>query len=152
MKLTSQTSYAIRMLMYCHSKGELATVKEVARFYGLPERFLFKILLNLNAAGYMETVRGRHGGIRLARPAAQIRLGDVVRDIEENFELAECFQAEGTNCPLVTSCGMNEALNRALLGFFDILNEYTIADLARNNHNINVLMQLNKAKSLPLDA
>lgn len=152
MKLTSQTSYAIRMLMYCHSKGELATVKEVAKFYGLPERFLFKILLSLNAAGYMETLRGRNGGIRLARPADQIRLGDVIRDIEENFELAECFQAEGSDCPLVTSCGMNEALNRALAGFFDILNEYTIADLARNNHNINVLMQLNKAKSVPLNS
>ena len=150
MKLTSQTNYAVRMLMYCNSKHELATVNEIAEFYRLPAKFLFKILNSLTANGYMKTVRGRGGGIRLAKPADQIRLGEVVRDIEQDFELAECFKRSGTECPLVMTCGLNEALSRALQGFFDILNEYTIADLTQSRHNINVLTELNKAAQIPL--
>lgn len=150
MKLTSQTNYAIRMLMYCASKGSLARVGEIARFYNLPEPFLFKILHSLTQAGYMETVRGRHGGIRLAQSASEMRLGDVVRTIEENFELAECFQSGEISCPLVMTCGMNEALSRALQSFFDVLNEYSIEDLTKKQHNINVLLELNQAMQAPL--
>ena len=90
------------------------------------------------------------GGIRLAKPADQIRLGEVIRDIEQDFELAECFKQNGDECPLVMTCGLNEALSRALHGFFGILNEYTIADLTQSRHNINVLTELNKAARIPL--
>ena len=151
MKLTSQTNYAVRMLMFCHSKAERATVKEIALFYDLPERFLFNILRRLTAAGYMETIRGRGGGIRLARPADTIRLGDVVRDVEENFEMAECFEAGGTDCPLINTCGLNKALHEALRSFFDSLNRYTIADLTGNEYNIDVLMRLTQAMNKPLE-
>ena len=89
MKLTSHTNYAIRMLMFCASKQELARVAEIADFYDLPQKFLFKILGGLTKAGFMETVRGRNGGIKLARPASEISLGDVVREMEENLEMAE---------------------------------------------------------------
>ena len=150
MKLTSQTNYAVRMLMFCHSKGELARVKEIAEFYDLPERFLFNILQRLTAAGYVETIRGRGGGIRLARPAERISLGHVVRDIEENFEMAECFEAGGTDCPLINTCGLNKALHEALSAFFAALNRYSIADLTGNEYNIDVLMRLNLAMSEPL--
>ncbi len=143
MRLTSQTNYAIRMLMYCHIKKDTARVGEIAEFYELPERFLFKILMRLSAGGFVETTRGRGGGIRLARPADKIRLGDVVRATETDFEMAECFREEGSDCPLIATCGLNQALTRALAGFFDILNEYTIADLAGNEHNLRVLMSLN---------
>ncbi|WP_422372534.1 Rrf2 family transcriptional regulator [Hoeflea sp.] len=150
MKLTSQTNYAVRMLMFCDSKNERATVKEIAAFYSLPERFLFNILQRLTAAGLVETTRGRGGGIRLARPADQIRLGDVVRIIEENFEMAECFEAGGTDCPLINTCGLNKALSEALQSFFDSLNRYSIADLTGNEYNIDVLMRLNLAMKDPI--
>ncbi len=150
MKLTSHTNYAIRMLMFCASKQELATVSEIARFYDLPEKFLFKILGGLSSLGFVETIRGRNGGIRLSIPAEDIRLGDVVRQVEENFEMAECFKQGDVSCPLVATCGMNEALSRALQSFFDVLNEYTIADLIRSDHNINVLLELNRAMQVPL--
>jgi Rrf2 family iron-responsive transcriptional regulator len=150
MKLTSQTNYAVRMLMFCHSKGDRATVREIATFYGLPERFLFNILQRLTAVGLMETTRGRGGGIRLARPAAQIMLGDVVRLVEENFEMAECFEAGGTDCPLINTCGLNKALTEALRSFFDSLNRYSIADLTGSEFNIDVLMRLNLAMKDPL--
>ncbi|MEP1208980.1 MAG: iron-responsive transcriptional regulator RirA [Rhizobiaceae bacterium] len=150
MKLTSHTNYAIRMLMFCATKQQLATVSEIARFYDLPEKFLFKILGGLTSQGFVETVRGRNGGIRLSKPADQIRLGDVVRQVEENFEMAECFREGEVSCPLVATCGMNEALTRALQAFFDVLNDYTIADLIRKDHNINVLLELNMAMQEPL--
>ncbi|MCB1386865.1 MAG: Rrf2 family transcriptional regulator [Nitratireductor sp.] len=149
MRLTSQTNYAVRMLMFCHSKGERATVREIAAFYGLPERFLFNILQKLTAAGFVETIRGRGGGIRLARPASRIRLGDVVRDVEETFELAECFEAGGTDCPLIHTCGLNKALSEALGSFFEALNRYTIADLTGSEYNIDVLMRLSQAIIAP---
>lgn len=151
MKLTSQTNYAVRMLMFCHSKDERATVKEIAGFYGLPERFLFNILLKLTAAGYVETVRGRGGGIKLAKPAEQMMLGDVVRTIEENFEMAECFEAGGTDCPLINTCGLSRALTEALASFFETLNRYSIADLTGSEFNIDVLMRLTKAIGEPLN-
>ncbi|MCB1457690.1 MAG: Rrf2 family transcriptional regulator, partial [Nitratireductor sp.] len=136
--------------MFCHSKGELATVKEIAAFYALPERFLFNILQRLTAKGYVETVRGRGGGIRLARPAETIWLGEVVRDIEESFEMAECFEEKGSDCPLINSCGMNRALRDALAAFFEALNRHSIADLTGNKYNIDVLMRLNQAMNVPL--
>ena len=151
MKLTSHTNYAIRMLMFCASKQELARVGEIAEFYGLPEKFLFKILGGLTKAGFMETVRGRNGGIRLARPAEEISLGDVVREMEENFEMAECFKEGEVTCPLVATCGLNSALSRALAAFLNVLDEYTIADLTKKEHNINVLLDLNAAMLQPLN-
>ncbi|WP_075996639.1 Rrf2 family transcriptional regulator [Salaquimonas pukyongi] len=150
MKLTSQTNYAVRMLMFCDSKADRSTVKEISAFYGLSERFLFNILQKLTARGYVETVRGRGGGLRLARPSNEIRLGDVVRDMEENFEMAECFETGGTDCPLINTCGLNRALHQALQAFFDALNRYTIADLTGSEYNIDVLMRLNKAMNEPL--
>ena len=152
MKLTSHTNYAIRMLMFCASKQELARVGEIAEFYDLPEKFLFKILGRLTKAGFMETIRGRNGGIRLARAAEEISLGAVVREMEENFEMAECFREGDVSCPLVATCGLNGALSRALQAFFDVLDEYTIADLTKKEHNINVLLDLNMAMQTPLNA
>ena len=151
MKLTSHTNYAIRMLMFCASKQELARVAEIADFYDLPQKFLFKILGGLTKAGFMETVRGRNGGIKLARPADEISLGDVVREMEENFEMAECFKQGEVTCPLVATCGLNGALREALNAFLSVLDKYTIADLTRKEHNINVLLDLNSAMFQPLE-
>lgn len=94
MRLTKQTNYAIRMLMYCASTdtGSLSRVQEIAKAYGVSELFLFKILQPLVEAGLMETVRGRKGGVRLGKPAADITLYEVVRVTEENFAMAECFE------------------------------------------------------------
>ncbi len=152
MRLTRQTNYAVRILMYCAATTDLSKVADIAEFYGISETFLFKILQALNGAGLVETVRGRSGGIRLARPPEEIRLGEVIRAVEDNFAMAECFQDGPSNCPLVTSCGFNEALNRALEGFFAVLDEYTISDLTDNRRNIHVLLQLEAGKDEPLAA
>lgn len=150
MRLTKQTNYAIRMLMYCNSNEGLSRVSSIAGFYGLSEQFLLKILQVLTKGGFVETVRGRNGGIRLARPAQDINLGDLVRATEDNFALAECFEGGEEACSLFHSCGLNQALNEALGAFLAVLDGYTIADLTNNERNLHVLLQLDAAKSVPL--
>lgn len=141
MRLTKQTNYAIRMLMYCAAnEGRLSRIPEIARSYGVSELFLFKILQPLNKAGLVETVRGRNGGVRLGRAADQIDLLEVVRVTEDSFAMAECFENGVPDCPLVDSCGLNAALSKALKAFFDVLAQYTIDDLVKARPQINFLL------------
>jgi len=136
MRLTRQTNYAIRMLMYCAANdGKLSRVPEIARSYGVSELFLFKILQPLVEHKLVETVRGRNGGVRLGRAAKDISLFDVVRVTEENFAMAECFENDATECPLVDSCGLNSALREALNAFFGVLMKYSIDDLVKARPN-----------------
>ena len=152
MRLTRQTNYAVRILMFCASSEKLSRIGQIAAFYDISELFLFKVLQTLTKGGYVESVRGRNGGIRLARPASEINLGAVVRSVEENFDLAECFEQGGAVCPLLSTCGMNEALAEALEAFFKVLDQYSIADLANNSRNIRILAQLDAMKAEPLNA
>jgi Rrf2 family iron-responsive transcriptional regulator len=149
MRLTKQTNYAIRMMMYCAASddGSLSRVQEVARAYNVSELFLFKILQPLVEAGLMETVRGRKGGIRLGRKAESITLYDIVRVTEENFAMAECFENDAVECPLLDSCALNSALYKALNAFFEVLQEYTIADLVRNRPRVRSLLGLIEAEA-----
>ncbi|KQW31670.1 iron-responsive transcriptional regulator [Rhizobium sp. Root274] len=142
MRLTKQTNYAVRMLMYCAANNEqLSRIPEIAKAYGVSELFLFKILQPLNKAGLVETVRGRNGGVRLGRPAEKITLFDVVKVTEDSFAMAECFEDDGdVDCPLIDSCGLNSALRKALNAFFDVLTEYTIDDLVKARPQINFLL------------
>ncbi|MBO3758939.1 iron-responsive transcriptional regulator RirA [Ciceribacter sp. L1K23] len=142
MRLTKQTNYAVRMLMYCAAnKDQLSRIPEIAKAYGVSELFLFKILQPLNKAGLIETVRGRNGGVRLGRAADKITLFDVVRVTEDSFAMAECFEDDGdVDCPLIDSCGLNAALRKALNAFFDVLTQYTIDDLVKARPSINMLL------------
>ncbi len=151
MRLTNLTNYAIRMLMYCATKDEPATVGEIAAFYNLPQPFLFKITKVLVDGGFLCSQRGRKGGLRLASSAEEINVGAVVRATEANFDIAECFSDDGTDCPLVNTCGLNHTLQEALRAFMAVLDQTTIAELTKNNHNIRVLQQLHEAKSMPLN-
>jgi Rrf2 family iron-responsive transcriptional regulator len=141
MRLTRQTNYAMRILMYCAANdGRLSRVPEIAAAYTVSELFLFKILQPLVEAKLVETVRGRNGGVRLAKPAEQISLFDVVRVTEESFAMAECFENDAAECPLVDSCGLNSALREALNAFFEVLGRYSIADLVAARPNMRDLL------------
>lgn len=143
MRLTRQTNYAIRILMYCGAnQGNLSRIPEIASAYGLSELFLFKILQPLVEHKLVETVRGRNGGVKLGRPADQITLFDVVRVTEDNFAMAECFETDTADCPLVDSCALNEALRKALGAFFDILSGYTIDDLVKSKPEMRSLLNI----------
>lgn len=149
MRLTKQTNYAIRMLMYCAANGEapLSRVSDVAKAYGVSELFLFKVLQPLVQGKLVEAVRGRNGGIRLARPADKITLLDVVRLTEESFSMAECFDEGGSDCPLIDACSLNSALRKALNAFFDVLDGYTIAEIVRTKPDIRSLLKLVELKA-----
>jgi Rrf2 family iron-responsive transcriptional regulator len=87
-------------------------------------------------------VRGRNGGVRLGKPAADITLFDVVRVTEENFAMAECFEKDASDCPLIDSCSLNEALRKALGAFFDVLESYSIHDLVKARPQMRDLLGL----------
>lgn len=137
MRITKQTNYAVRMLMYCAADpNDLSRVPEIAKAYGVSELFLFKILKPLVKSGIVETVRGRNGGIRLGRPADKITLFDVIRETEDSFAMAECFENDAAECPLVNSCALNSAWREALNAFLEVLTHHTIADLSAARFDI----------------
>lgn len=151
MRLTRQSSYAIRALIYCAvSAPQLSRVADIARAHAISELFLFKLIKPLVEHGLIETVRGRHGGIRLGRPADQITLLDTIRLTEENFALAECFEGGDITCPLVMSCDVNSALNEALTAFFKVLDSYTIADLADKRRSLRDRLGILDLDSAPV--
>ncbi|MBN9070868.1 MAG: iron-responsive transcriptional regulator RirA [Rhizobiales bacterium] len=150
MRLTRQTNYAIRILMYCAANdGRLSRIPEIAAAYSVSELFLFKILQPLVENSLVTTVRGRNGGVKLGRPAAEISLFDVVRVTEENFAMAECFENDAADCPLIDSCGLNSALREALGAFFDVLMHHSIADLIKERP-INTLLGIHAAEPRPV--
>ena len=137
MRVTKQTNYAIRMLMYCAANpGELSRIPQIAKAYGVSELFLFKILKPLVKAGIVETVRGRNGGVKLGRPAEDISLFDVIRVTEDSLAMAECFENDAADCPLVSSCALNSAWREALNAFLSVLATHTIADLSASRFDI----------------
>jgi Rrf2 family iron-responsive transcriptional regulator len=144
MRLTRQTSYAIRTLVYCAVNAPgLSRVADVARAHSISELFLFKLIKPLVENGLLETVRGRKGGIRLGRAAADITLLDTVRVTEDGFTMAECFEGgDDVNCPLVGNCDLNGALREALGAFFAVLDGYTIADLAEKRVSLRTRLGL----------
>ncbi len=133
MRLTVYSDYALRLLMYLAVRGDkLATIPQIAQAYNISGNHLMKVVHQLGQAGYLETVRGRGGGIRLARPAADIVLGDVIRFTEPDMDIVPCFAPENQDCPLRRACRLKGALERARLAFLHVLDEYTLADLTWN--------------------
>ena len=130
MRLTEHTDYALRLLMYLGSNGgRLATSGEVASVHGMSHHHLTKVVNELGHAGFVETVRGRSGGIRLARPAAGIRVGDVVRHTEPDFHVVACLDGRARTCPLAPACVLKGALCRATACFLESLDGIPLSSL-----------------------
>lgn len=129
MRLTMMTDYAMRLLMYVGERPDrLCTIAEIARAYGISEPHLMKITHRLAQRGWLETVRGKNGGMRLAMPPQQINLGAVVRDTENDLALVECYTDEN-RCSLTGRCGVRSILDGALLAFLQHLDGFTLADV-----------------------
>jgi Rrf2 family nitric oxide-sensitive transcriptional repressor len=117
------------VLIYLALEPErLATIEEIARRYGISRAHLTKVVHQLGLRGYVETLRGRRGGLRLARRPEAIRVGSVVRESEESLALVECFEA-GSECAIEPACALRGALHEALDAFLAVLDHYTLADL-----------------------
>jgi Rrf2 family iron-responsive transcriptional regulator len=151
MRLTRQSNYAIRTLIYCAvNDPELSRVADIARAHAISELFLFKLIKPLVANGLLKTVRGRHGGIRLGRPASEITLLDTIRLTEESFSMAECFEDGKSTCPLTGSCDLNGALREALGAFFSVLEKHTIADLAGKRRDLRQRLGIERQAAEPV--
>ncbi len=130
MQLTRFTDYSLRVLIHLGSHADtLATVGAIAEEHNISRHHLTRVVHQLGLKGYIETVRGKGGGFRLARRPDQIRIGDVVRDMETGFELAECFRPGDSGCRLLPSCALKPVLAEAGRAFLTSLDRYTLADL-----------------------
>lgn len=130
MRLTNFTDYALRMLMYAASAGDrLITIEEAARAFNVSKTHLNKVASTLTRAGFLRAVRGRTGGLTLARRPEAIRIGDVVRLTEPDFALVECF-ATGNRCVLTRACRLSGVLSEAAASFQATLDRHTLADIA----------------------
>lgn len=130
MRLTVYSDYSLRLLMYLAVRPErLATIQEVATAYKISSNHLMKVAHQLGLAGYVDTVRGRSGGMRLGRRADEIGLGEVIRHTEPDMNIVPCFEPENMSCPLRRACRLKNTLDRARLAFLTVLDEYTLADL-----------------------
>ncbi|HWA63830.1 MAG TPA: Rrf2 family transcriptional regulator [Caulobacteraceae bacterium] len=133
MRLTVYTDYALRVLMYLAiPRSRLATISEIASSYGVSRNHLMKVVYELGVAGYIETMRGQNGGMRLARTPGEIRIGEVVRRTEPDLALVPCFDPVNAVCAITPACKLRRALHRAREAFLAVLDEYTLADLADN--------------------
>ncbi|WP_087608851.1 Rrf2 family transcriptional regulator [Komagataeibacter europaeus] len=135
MRLTLHTDYALRTLIYLGIHTDrLTSIREVAQAYGISENHLVKIIHKLGQAGFVETIRGRNGGLKLGRPAASIVLGDVVRHTEEDMALVTCMHptetgSKATSCILADVCRLRGVLGEALGSFIAVMDHYTLADV-----------------------
>jgi Rrf2 family nitric oxide-sensitive transcriptional repressor len=133
MRLTLHTDYALRLLMLLAMEpDELHTIEEVARRYRVSRNHLMKVVQTLAQGGFVKSLRGRSGGLRLAREAAAINLGAVVRTTEDGFELVECFDMGSNTCVVAPACGLRSPLEEAARAFLKVLDGYSLGDLVRN--------------------
>jgi Rrf2 family nitric oxide-sensitive transcriptional repressor len=130
MRLTVYSDYSLRLLMYLAVRPErLSTIQEVAKAYNISSNHLMKVVHQLGMAGYVKTVRGRSGGIRLGKEAGGIGLGELLRFTEPDMDIVPCFEPENQDCPLRRACRLKGALDKARQAFLEVLDDYTIADL-----------------------
>ena len=148
LRLTVYSDFALRLLMYLAVKDDgLATISEVAESYGISKNHLMKVAHQLGVAGYIETVRGRRGGLRLAVPAERIGLGEVVRRTEPDMALVPCFKPVDAPCAIRPCCVLRSALDRALVAFVEVLDGYTLGDLVQPRAPLRALLAVT-----PVDA
>jgi Rrf2 family nitric oxide-sensitive transcriptional repressor len=132
MQLTQFTDYSLRVLVFLGAHPDrLSTIAEIAEAYRISDNHLRKVVSALSAAGYVETIRGKGGGMRLARVPELINIGDVVRRTEERFVLVECFDEERQDCPLLPSCALRSMLADAGRNFLSTLDRYSLQDVLR---------------------
>ena len=136
MRLTRYTDYSLRVLIHLALNDDrLCSIGEISRTYEVSHNHLMKVVNALAHDGFIETVRGRAGGMRLARPAQEISVGEVVRRTEEGFQLADC-----SGCTLSPACGLTGVLAKGMQAMMAVFDSYTIADLLTDRDAMRRLM------------
>jgi Rrf2 family transcriptional regulator, nitric oxide-sensitive transcriptional repressor len=148
MRLTVYTDYALRLLMYLALKDDgLATIEEIAQSYGISKNHLMKVAHQLGVAGYLDTVRGRRGGLRLAKPAKAIGLGEVVRHTEPDMAIVMCFEPVNAECAILPYCVLRKALEHARTAFVKALDDYTLSDLVKPRESLQTMLAIAPVKA-----
>jgi Rrf2 family nitric oxide-sensitive transcriptional repressor len=143
MRLTFSTDYALRLLMLVGLETKrLVTIEEVADRFGISKNHLMKVAYQLGQAGYLETIRGRIGGLRLKQASSQIVVGEVVRRMEPDFAVVECQNPAGF-CKIAPCCTLRSAMGEAVQAFLQKLDEYTLEDLLRPKSKLRHLLGIN---------
>ena len=146
MQLTQYTDYALRTLLYLAVTKDNATITEIAERYNISRNHLVKVVHNLGKLGYITTIRGRQGGLRLARSPESINLGDVVRRTEPHFHLVECFDRANDECILTPGCQLKGVFGKAFKAFMTVLDGYTLADLISNRRELEDILLSTSSK------
>lgn len=150
MRLTTRTDYALRMMVFLGLKyPDFTTIQEIADRYRISKNHLMKITNDLAQDGWIESQRGRAGGIRLGKPADRIVIGQLVRATEEGTALVECFRATGNDCVLTPACSLAGALAEALDAYYAVLDRYTVADVIANRGKMAALLGLGSDARTP---
>jgi Rrf2 family nitric oxide-sensitive transcriptional repressor len=133
MRLTSYTDYALRTLIFLGmNRDRLVTIQDIADLHAISKNHLMKVVHQLGVTGMVDTVRGRNGGLRLKREPADINLGEVVRNTETDFYMAECFDPANQGCSYSASCVLKGVLNEAAAAYLTVLDGVTLADMLVN--------------------
>ena len=142
MHLTRYSDFCFRVLIYAGLKnGCRSTTQEISDRYKISRNHVAKVVYDLNVLGYLETVRGRNGGIRLGRSPQEINLGDLIRDIEDDMTLMECH-ASADLCRISSSCVLRVVMGEAIVAFLSVLSRYTLADLLEPRAELATLLDL----------
>lgn len=149
MRLTQYTDYSLRVLLYLavRDRQSLSNIKEIANAYQISKNHLMKVTHELGKLGLIETIRGRKGGIRLAKNPKEINIGAVVRQTEEDFHIVECFNSELNKCTISPSCKLKHVLYEAMQAFIKVLDGYTLQDLVMNKDELNFLLLSGQQKT-----
>ncbi len=130
MRLTSFTDYSLRTLLYlAANRDRLVTIQDIADLHVISKNHLMKVVYQLGLSGLVETVRGRNGGLRLAKEPKEINIGALVRSTETDFFMAECFDRASDTCPLTPNCKLKHTLNDATRAFLAVLDRQTLEDM-----------------------
>jgi len=140
MRLTLHTDFALRVLIQVGlNDGKLTTINDIAQSFGISKPHLMKVVNYLGQRGYLDTVRGRNGGIRLMREPRHINIGQVVRDTEDQLDVIGCLEHRGY-CPIERICVLRGALRDATNAFLAVLDSYTLADLIKPQRALSSLL------------
>jgi len=141
MQLTFYTDYSLRVLIYLGMHpGEQITIKELSAAYGISYNHLVKVVHHLGQKGYVHTIRGKSGGMRLGKPADEIVIGEVVRQTEPHMDLLECFEEQTNTCPIAAACALKHVFYQARKAFVDVLDSYTLADVLGNRVRLEQIL------------
>ncbi|BES72782.1 nitric oxide-sensing transcriptional repressor NsrR [Marinobacter nanhaiticus D15-8W] len=142
MHITRYTDYSLRVLIYLAlQQDRLATIQEIADSYDISKNHLMKVVHQLTLKGYIESIRGKNGGLRLHRRPDDINIGVLVRETEQDLNLVECFSSKN-KCCITPVCGLKNILAEALMAFLETLDQYTLADVLPDRQKPQLLRLL----------